>query len=308
MKASYRFTLLIIIFLLTACQPGSPSPAPSGPAATLKVLAIESFLADITRNVTGNRLQVDSLIPTGLDPHAFEPTPHDLTLIADCRVLVVNGGGLEEWLQKTLSSSGSQAQVIEASAGLATRSPHPGEPALDHSGDPHFWLDPNNVIRYVENIRDGLSQADPDGKTLYSSNAAVYIQKLKDLDGQIQQQVATIPPERRLLVTNHESFGYFADRYGFKVVGTIIPSATTGASPSAQQLAQLVDAIRQTGAPAIFLETGANPQLAQQIAAETGVRVVTDLYSHSLTPPDGPAPTYIDMMKNNVQAIVGALK
>jgi ABC-type Zn uptake system ZnuABC Zn-binding protein ZnuA len=177
-----------------------------------------------------------------------------------------------------------------------------------HEGDPHFWLDPNNVVKYVENIRDGLIAADPDGKDIYTQNAASYIAQLNELDAWIKQQVNAIPEDRRLIVTNHESFGYFADRYGFKIIGTIIPSVSTGSSPSAQQMARLVDHIRETGAIAIFLETGSNPKLAEQIAQETGVKVVSDLYTHSITEPGGKAPTYIDMMKYNVQAIVEALK
>ncbi len=175
-------------------------------------------------------------------------------------------------------------------------------------GDPHFWLDPNNVIKYVENIRDGLSQADPAGAAIYAKNAEAYIAQLKELDAWIVAQLKDIPPERRLMVTNHESFGYFADRYGFKIVGTIVPSVSTDASPSAQQLARLVDRVKAAHAPAVFLETGANPQLAEQLAQETGVRVVTNLYTHSITAPGGQAPSYIAMMKFDVQTIAAALK
>ena len=177
-----------------------------------------------------------------------------------------------------------------------------------HEGDPHFWLDPVNVIEYTENIRDGLSQADPGGAATYARNADAYIAKLKDLDAWISEQVKQISAERRLLVTNHESFGYFADRYGFRVVGTVIPSVSTGASPSAQQLARLSDRIKATGAPAIFLETGASPQLAQQLAQEVGIKAVTELFTHSITDDKGTAPTYLDMMRYNVKAIVQALK
>ena len=181
-------------------------------------------------------------------------------------------------------------------------------PADRHEqGDPHFWLNPLNVITYADNIRDGLIQADPDGKDIYTANAAAYTVQLKDLDAWIEQQVSTIPVQNRLLVTNHESFGYFADRYGFTIAGTIIPSVTTGSSPSAQELARLVDQIKASGVRAIFLELGSNPQLAEQVAAETGVKVVTDLYTHSVTPPGGEAPTYIDMMKVDVSKIVKAL-
>lgn len=326
----YRYlliaTTLILLGALTACQPAA-APAPTAPPAgattaaglpTLSVLAAESFIADMAQNVAGDRLNVETLMPLGLDPHAFEPTPQDVGRIADSQVLIVNGGGFEEWLQEVLDNAGGQRQVIEASAGLTSRSAREGEAAEmsdeeegdshHDAGDPHFWLDPTKAIAYVENIRDGLSQADPAGKDAYAANAAAYIAQLQELDTWITQQVQSIPAERRQIVTNHESFGYFADRYGFTIIGTVVPSVSTGSAPSAQQLARLVDRIKATGAPAIFLETGANPQLAQQVAAETGVKVVTDLYSHSITPPDGAAPTYIDMMRYNTQAVVGALK
>ncbi len=300
---------LMLGLSLTACQPRSASVASPAPTS-LKVLAVETFLADIAQNVAGDRLTVEALIPAGLDPHAFEPTPADVAKLADCQVLVVNGGGLESWLQKVLANAGGQRQVIEAAGGLAMRVPKVDDPAAaEHpEGDPHFWLDPTKTIRYVENIRDGLSQADPAGAPAYAQNAEAYIAQLKDLDQWIAEQVEQVPAARRLLVTNHESFGYFADRYGFQVVGAIVPSVTTGAAPSAQELATLTDRIGATGAPAIFLETGSNPQLAEQVARETGVKVVTGLYTHSVSPPAGSAPTYLAMMRYNTTAIVEALK
>jgi manganese/iron transport system substrate-binding protein len=247
-------------------------------------------------------------MPIGVDPHSFEPTPQDVATVADSTVLIVNGGGLEDgFLNELLQNVGGQRTTIEASAGLTPRQPGSTE-NVDEPIDPHFWLDPNNVIKYVENIRDGLRRIDPANAAYYGANADTYIAQLKALDQTIRTQVATIPEARRLLVTNHESFGYFADRYGFKVIGTLIPSVSSEAAPSAQQLAQLVDNIKATGAPAIFLEIGTNPQLADQIASETGIQVVIGLYSHSLTEANGPAPTYIDMIQANVQAIVKALK
>ena len=301
-------TFFLIALLLSSCQVKPESP--SGNPGNLRVLAIESFLADIAQNVAGERLGIETLLPTGLDPHAYEATPKDLVKIAESQVLIINGAGFEEWLQPTLDSTGGERQIIEAAAGLESRRLTAAE-AGEHghgAGDPHFWLDPNNVVQYVENLRDGLSQADPAGSQVYAANAEAYIARLKELDAWIVEQVAQIPPERRILVTNHESFGYFADRYGFQIAGSILPSFSTGASPSAQELAQLVEHIRELHAQAIFLETGANPQLAQQIAEETGIQVITELYSHSLTGPDGDAPNYIEMMKFNVGTIVAALK
>jgi ABC-type Zn uptake system ZnuABC Zn-binding protein ZnuA len=293
-------TILIISVLLVACGGQKvPSRTPGPP----RVLAVESFLADIAQNVAGNRLTVETLLPLGVDPHAYQPMPRDAAKVAESEVLIVNGTGLESFLDPLLQNAGSQRLVITASAGLTPRPDLSGE---HPEGDPHFWLDPNNVIKYVENIRDGLSQADPSGAAVYAANAEQYIADLKTLDGWIRLQVQSVPPARRLLVTNHESFGYFADRYGFTVVGAVIPSISTDASPTAQDMARLIEQIKQTGAPAIFLETGANPQLAQQIAAETGVRVVTDLYTHSLSAPGGPAPTYIAMMQYDVNQFVTA--
>jgi ABC-type Zn uptake system ZnuABC Zn-binding protein ZnuA len=447
MTKSFLILILLFLLALSACQGSAPvnPPANGQPGIALKVTAIETFLGDIAQNVAGSRVKVDTLIPIGVDPHAFEPAPQDIVKLAQAQVIIANGAGFEGWLQKTIDNTGSSAAVIEASTGLTPRTAREGEAAemsdadladamcaaaspgpaqsasagVDpanaadlpaeaglvsvklnqagagiyagyfkvtpdetgdfqialgpgklavyplasstevkiskvlplacgtlaqgnivglvkdtpylvalsgflapqtalvigpaggvhhHDTDPHFWLDPNNVIRYVENIRDGLIQADPQGKDVYTQNAAVYVEKLKQLDGWIQAQVALIPPDRRLLVTNHESFGYFADRYGFRIVGTVVPSVGTDASPSAQQIARLEDRVKADGAIAIFLETGANPQLAQQVANDTGVKVVADLYTHSISAPDGSAPTYIDMMRHNVTAIVDALK
>ncbi len=306
MKKTHLLVLILLVTLpLAACQPAQPAPEDG----TLKVLAVESFLADLTRQVAGERLTVDTLIPAGLDPHAFEPAPQDVARIASSQVLVVNGAGLEEWLDEVLQNAGGERLVIEASAGVPVRVTSADE-AGAHAGevDPHLWLDPQNAALYVENIRDGLIRADPQGEAVYAQNAAAYLDQLAGLDAWIQAQVAQIPPERRLLVTNHESFGYFATRYGFTLVGAVIPSASSSASPSAQQLAGLVDQIRQSGAPAIFLETGTNSQLAEQVARETGAKVVTGLFTHSITEPGGPAPSYLAMMRYNVTAIVEALK
>lgn len=308
-QAIYRLVgALWLIALAAGCR-----PAPASPVAGLQVLAVETFLADIAQNVAGDRLQVEALLPIMADLHSFEPTPSDVARIAASDVLIINGGGLEDALMKLVPQTGKKRLIIEASAGLKSRTASEAELTGEHEhdeheGDPHFWLDPNYVIRYVENIRDGLSQVDPNGATVYAANAEAYIQQLRELDRWIAAQVAAIPEERRLLVTDHESFGYFADRYGFRIIGAVVPSLSTGASPSAQQLARLVEQIKATRVPAIFLEAGSNPQLVEQIARETGAKVVTGLYSHSISDASGPAPTYIEMMRYNTRAIVEALR
>jgi ABC-type Zn uptake system ZnuABC Zn-binding protein ZnuA len=267
------------------------------------VLASTTFLADITRNIAGDRLAVDSLLPVGADPHAFQATPRDVAKISESKLIITNGVEYEHFLEALLENADGERTIIEASTGIT---PHTA-PNSEHGVDPHLWLDPNNVIIYVENIQDALTLFDPAGEAEYKSNADAYITELKELDAWIAGQVDSIPEEKRLLVTNHEAFGYFAERYGFTLVGTVVESFSSVASPSAQQMAALTDQIKSSGAPAIFLDEVENPVLAQQIASETSVTVVTDLHLESLT--DGaPAATYIDMMKYNVSKIVDALK
>jgi ABC-type Zn uptake system ZnuABC Zn-binding protein ZnuA len=294
-----KFVLFGLI-LLAACQ-ANVDPTPQSSGGTLgesgpKVIVVESFLADIAQNVAGERFNVEVLIPPGSDPHTFQPTPQDVTKIANSQLLIANGAGLEDWLQEILDNAGGERLVIEAADSLLSESTRPG--------DPHFWLDPNYVIHYAEQIRDGYILIDPAGEKDYTQNAADYILQLEELDSWIEGQFEKIPSESRMLVTNHESFGYFADRYGFEIIGTIIPNVSTGTSPSAQQLVGLIETIKATNTTAIFLESGTNPELAEQVAREAGVKVIKDLLTHSVDPPGG----YIEMMKYNTLAIVEALK
>jgi ABC-type Zn uptake system ZnuABC Zn-binding protein ZnuA len=218
-------------------------------------------------------------------------------------VLIINGLEYEHFLETLLENAGGERLVIEASAGLSPRE----DAASEHGVDPHMWLEPNLVVTYVENIRDGLASVDPNGKSIYEANAEAYIAQLQELDAWITKQVSQIPADQRLLVTNHEALGYFVDRYGFTIIGVVIPSTSTNAAPSAQQMAELIDQIKSSGTPAIFLDEVENPALARQIADETGAKIVDDLHLESLT--DGaPAGTYIDMIRHNVTRIVEALK
>jgi ABC-type Zn uptake system ZnuABC Zn-binding protein ZnuA len=301
-KLNIFIVSVLVITMLEACA--GQVFASSKPKA-LNILATESFLGDIARNVAGSRLKVDTLLPVTVDPHEYEPKPQDVTRLAQSQVLIVNGLGYEAWLQKTLDSLGGQRLLIVTTNGLA---PNP-DPSGEHpEGDPHMWMNPLKAINYVEQIRDGLSQADPAGKVYYAQNATAYIARLQALDQWVRSQVNQLPVNKRLLVTNHDALGYFAQAYDFKIIGAVIPSVTTDASPSAEQLAGLIDTIKKSGAPAIFLDIGENRKLADQIASETGAKVVTDLYVESTSGSDGPAPTYIDMIKYDVTTIIAALK
>jgi ABC-type Zn uptake system ZnuABC Zn-binding protein ZnuA len=299
MKKTLLILVALSVFALTGC--GSSSNSVGG---VPNILATTAFLADITRNVAGDRARVDSLLPVDADPHGYQLTPADVAKVTDSTVLIQNGLEYERFLGTVLENAGGEHLVITATNGLIPRSV---AEAGQGSGDPHMWLDPNLVITYVENIRDGLIQADPEGAATYTVNASAYIVQLQELDAWITEQVASIPSERRLLVTNHEALGYFAERYGFTIVGTVIPSLSTGASTSARSLAEIIDLIKFSGAPAIFLGDVENPDLANQIAAETGVTVVADLHLESLTE-GAPAATYIEMMQYNVARIVEALQ
>lgn len=279
----------------TACAGAGAGPTTPTNSATTDVITDTSFLADIVQNVVGDRLTVSSLIPLGADPHSFEPTPKDARRVAQARAIVVNVTGLLPAIDQLIAGVRAHDQpVIEAAAGIS-----------DLEGDPHCWLDPVLVVTYAENIATRFSQMDHEGVTLYRAAATAYEVKLLELDSWIKAQVDTVPVERRLLVTNHESLGRFAARYGFRIIGTVFPSPSGEGSPSARQLAQLVADIKALGAVAIFVETGSNTDLAEQVGAEAGVKVVTDLYTHSLG--EG-APTYIDMMRWNATKIVEALR
>jgi ABC-type Zn uptake system ZnuABC Zn-binding protein ZnuA len=218
---------VVLVFPLAACggQPGSDS----GSVAPV-VLTSTTFLADITRNIAGERVQVESLLPIGMDPHSYQATPQDIAKLSESKLVIINGAQYEQFLTPWLESTNRKTTLIEASTGL--------DPKRDANAvDPHMWLDPNLVVTYVENIREALTHLDPAGEAFYISNADAYIAELKKLDAWIMEQVNQIPPEKRLLVTNHEAFGYFAERYGFTIVGTVIESFSSDASPSAQQLA-----------------------------------------------------------------------
>jgi len=283
--------LTCLLLLAAACgEDSSPDdPATGGPSAGPRVLADSSFLADIGQNIAGDRLSVESLLPEGADLHAFQPSPQDAKRLAESDAIIINSPGLEPAVDDLIAGAGGEdLLVIEAAAGL---------PGI--AEDPHCWLDPVQVLNYVENIRTGLGRIDPEGEAAFAANSEAYAQAIRELDEWIIEQVSGIPEERRLLVTNHESLGRFAERYGFQVVGAVFPTAAGDGSPSAQQLATLVKEIEATGTPAIFLEAGSSADVAQQVAEETGVRVVTELYI---------APTYLEMMRWNVTRIVEALR
>lgn len=317
-KLTLLSLLVIAALLLAACAGGKPS----ADGDKLRVLATTSIVADVVRQVGGDYVQATTLLPLGTDPHTFEPRPQDAAAIAEAQIVFANGAGLEEFLEPLLENAGATEKLVEVSAGIELiafegEEEHHHEGEAEHGqegeehhhegGDPHTWMDPNNVLVWVDNIAAALSAADPAHAAAYRANAEAYAAELRALDEWIRQQVAQVPPENRYLVSDHAVFGYFAEEYGFTQLGTITGSFSTGASPSAQELAALEDQIRAYGVKAIFVGADVNPNLAQQIANDTGVQLVR-LYHGSLTDSSGPVPTYLEFMRYNVSAMVEALK
>jgi len=237
----------------------------------------------------------------GIDAHDYEPSPADIEAIAHAELLVENGVGLESWLADTIESSGFDGPVVDASQGVRLRQVG-GEP------DPHIWQDPRNAMVMAANIEHGLARAEPTGADAFQANLAAYTTDLEALDAEVERQTASLAS--RKVVTNHDAFGYYLDRYHLELVGSVIPSFDSSAELSGRDIRELVARIRATGAKAIFSETSLPPRAAETIGREAGVRVVTGsdaLYGDSLGPPGSDGDTYLKMIRHNTRAIVSSL-
>ena len=271
----------------------------------LRAVATFSILGDLVKNVGGEHAEVATLVGPNGDVHVYAPTPADARTLAAADVVFVNGLGLEGWLDRLIAASGSKAPVVVASVGI-----HPREITDERGsnrlvGDPHAWQSVANAEIYVANIRDGLIAADPAGKESYQANAAAYLATLDALDREIKAAIAAIPADRRKIITAHKAFGYFGDAYGLNFIAP--EGASTDAEPSARDVANIITQIRVQKIAAVFMENITDPRLMQRIAAETGAKMGGTIYSDALSPPNGPAATYIDMMRHNVHEFQHAL-
>jgi zinc/manganese transport system substrate-binding protein/manganese/iron transport system substrate-binding protein len=279
-------------------RPGTPGP--SVDADAIRVVTTTTVFADIAKNVGGSRTNVRSIIPPGVGPEDYEPKPADAKALADAQLIVSNGVGLDDFLDRLLSSTGSgSAQRLVLGEGLPTIE-------VDGEPNPHFWLDPTIVkTGYLPRIVDALTAASPKDRPMFEANAAAYAKQLDALDTELKAEVETIPPANRKLVTFHDAFPYFARHFGFELVGVVLPNV--GQEPTASDLAALVDKVRAANVRAVFSEAQFNPTLVQAVADEAGITsVVTTLYNDALGP--APADTYLGMMRWNMQQIVKALK
>jgi ABC-type Zn uptake system ZnuABC Zn-binding protein ZnuA len=304
--------IALAALLAAACGDGDDGLSDDG---RLAVVATTTQIADMARNVAGDRAVVRSLLPANADAHDFEPTPRDVEKVADAGVVLEHGLGLDPWVENLVDQSGTDATVVVVTEGVTTMAgtahhedEDEGDQHEDGVTDPHVWLDVANARVMVEHIRDALVAADPEGRATYEANATTYLAELAEMDGWIREQIATIPPPGRKLVTNHDAFGYYVHAYGLELVGAVIPSLDSQAQPSARETAQLIDRIRATGVKAIFTEASINPDLARQLADEAGVMIVDNLYSDSLGPEGSGAETYAGMMRSNTEKIVEALR
>lgn len=267
-------------------------------AERLSVVASFSILGDFVRNVGGDRVNVTTLVGADSDVHVYTPGPADAKRVADAKLVIVNGLGLEGWLPRLVQSSGSKAQIVTASAGIAPLK-------LGSAADPHAWQSVRNVKIYVADITKALAAADPDDAEFFRAQAGVYQEKLEALDREVREAVATIPAERRKVISTHNAFGYFAAEYGIQFVAPV--GVSTETEPSARDIAAIIGQIKAQKVPAVFLENISDDRLIRQIAAETGAKLGGTLISDGLTGEKGPAPTYIDMVRHNIKALTNAL-
>jgi zinc/manganese transport system substrate-binding protein len=287
-----RFQLwLICLALVTAA-------AAARAQDRVNVVTSFSILGDFVKNVGGERVNVTTLVGPDGDVHVYTPAPADAKKIADAKLLVINGLGLEGWLPRLLQASGSKAPIIVATKNIAPL-------RLGSDADPHAWQSVANAKIYVTNIRDALGAADPADAETFRANTLAYLAKLDALDREVREAIGEIPESRRKVISTHDAFSYFASAYGIEFVAPL--GVSTESEASARDIAGIITQIKTAKIPAVFLENISDPRLIRQIAAETGARVGGTLYSDSLTGEKGDAPTYIDMVRHNIRALTSAL-
>ena len=282
--------------------------------APVRAVASFSILGDLVRQIGGTNVAVATLVGPDSDAHGFSPSPADARKLAEADIVFVNGLGLEGWLDRLIRASGTRAPVVVVSAGVKPipavgdapgADGHEGHAHGDHAVDPHAWQNVANVRIYVANIRDGLAKVDPARADAYRAAASAYLAKLDGLDRDIGAAISGIPPERRRIITTHDAFGYFAAAYGLRFLAPQGVSTDSEASP--RDVAAIIRQIRRDRVPAVFLENISDPRQMEQIAREGGARIGGKVFSDALSGPDGPAPTYLDLMRSNLRAFSAAL-
>ncbi|HET6448534.1 MAG TPA: metal ABC transporter substrate-binding protein [Conexibacter sp.] len=300
MRALALIALPLVLLALAGCGGTSSDSGTSAPGA-VDVVATTTVLGDLARAVGGRDADVHQLLRANSDPHDYEPRPDDVVATAEAQLVLTSGDGLDGWMEKVVEQAGGDPRVVDVGAAA---------PVVRRSGgdvDPHWWHDPRNAEAAVVAIRDELARANPSARAGYTRRAAAKLRRLRALDVAIERCAATIPPARRTLVTDHDAFGYFAGRYGIRIVGTVIPSLTTQAQPSAGDLAELARTIAREHVRTVFAERSVNPKLARAIAGETHARADDSLYGDTLGAAGSDGATYLAMEAHNADAIVRGL-
>lgn len=291
------FALLSLLSLPASAQVAAQDP--------IKVVASFSILGDMIEQVGGEDVVVDTLVGPGEDAHAFQPTPKDALRLAKANIIAINGLRFEGWMNRLVKASGTKAKLLVASAGVKPRflEEERARPEDEPPVDPHAWQDLRNGKIYVTNIAKALIEARPDKADIFRQRAKAYLTQLETLDKETRESFAKIPKESRKMITNHDAFGYLAQAYGLTFLSPV--GLSTEAEPSAADVAKLIQQIKDENVRTLFLENNTDSRLARQIAKDTGAKMGGTLYADALTPRDGEAPTYLDMMKVNFQRLLG---
>jgi len=315
-RGTYSLILFLVVLSVSACGRAAEGYQ-SLEEQKVQIVVTTTFIADVVNSVAGEKVDISGLLTPGQNPHSYQPSPKDMVAVTEADLILVNGLGLEGFLEDLLSGSDTKAKVIVVSEGITPlmmegHIEEDNDPGSEHSSeavmglDPHVWFDPNNVMVWAENITRTLVEEDPENKAFYQANLNTYQEQLLELDAWIREQIGKIPKDQRELVTDHSTLSYFAQEYGLVQIGAVIPALTTEAETSGKELAELIDTIKAHQTKAIFIGMDFDPNLAQRVAEETGVDLVP-LYFGSLSVGD-PAGTYISFMRYNVSAIVEALQ
>jgi zinc/manganese transport system substrate-binding protein len=307
--------LTVLISLVGIAEPTHAQTPPADPP---KVVVTNSILADFVKQVGGDRVEMTVLVGPNGDAHSYEPVPKDSVRLREAALVFENGLGFDAWIDDLVKSSGSTATRVVASKSVKVRTPPAGpngeRPTCSHGHhscggdqDPHVWHDVRNVVLMVDEITNALVTADPAYAASYRLNRDQYVAELTKLDTWITEQVAKIPAKRRVIVTGHDTFGYFADRYGFRTMNVLKSISTGVGDPSATDVAKVVEEVRSTGVPAVFSENILNPKKTELVARQAGVKVAT-LYTDALGEKGSAAPTYVALMRHNVTTMVDALR
>lgn len=300
-RYSYRRSFSMPFLFLVIMLIGFPARIHSQSEERLSVVATASMISDMTKNIAGGLVDIKTVVPIGGDPHIYEPTPGDAQMIANADLILKNGLTFEGWLNELIEYSGTKAKVVTVTDGIAAIK----SLVYQNATDPHAWMDVSNALTYIENIKKALIQLDPKHANVYNQNFDAYYEKLVKLDDYIKERIQEIPEKKRILITSHDAFQYYGRRYGISLESVL--GVSTDADVQTSDMIRITKVIKESGVPALFVESTINPKILEQLAADNHISIGGKLYADSIGDKDSPAPSYYDMLKHNTDVIVDAL-